>query len=95
MVVICLILLIVFWYFGVQIIWNHYTAPFKYMKQAKQIKIAKERFEQVISDKEFKKRIEPFNKALNDGKITQEDFNNTFVSLFKERTQELFGEDKS
>lgn len=95
MVVIGFILLIVFWYFGVQIIWNHYTAPFKYMKQAKQNKIAKERIEQVMSDKEFQKRIEPFNKALKDGKITQEDFDNTFVSLFKERTQELFGEDKS
>ena len=74
--------------------YQHFAAPFKNIKRAKQQKILvaalSDRIKTVMSDEVFLERIKGFKKALDDKTITQEEYDKIVADIYKEREKEMF-----
>lgn len=76
-------------------LYQHFASPFKTISNIKKIKETSNKIENIITDETFKKRIEPANIALKEGKLTQEKYEIIFKELILERLNELYGNDNN
>ena len=81
-------------YYGTIAMYDHYVRPFKEIseknKTRKKLKLIDERYDIIINDDEFKRRIKPANDALKEGKIDNKRYEEIALELVKERNRELY-----
>ena len=78
----------------VYVVYQHFAAPFKNIKRAKQQKILMEalsdRIKTVMCDEVFLDRIKGFKKALDQKTITQEEYDKIVADIYKQREKDMF-----
>lgn len=78
----------------VYVVYQHFAAPFKNIKRAKQqkllVKALSDRVKNVMCDEVFLDRIKGFKKALDQKTITQEEYDKIVADIYKEREKEMF-----
>ena len=85
------------WFMG-YLVYHQFIAPVKNIIEAsekkKKAELIAEKIKIVLKDKIFLERIAPIKKALENNEITNERFEEIFIELFKERTNEMFKKDE-